>query len=48
MAILLLVSELDVLVLIGTDIVHAMILVSAAGTAHWVRGNVEVGLVATC
>lgn len=47
MAILLLVSELDILVLIGTDIVHAMILIAAAGTAHWVRGNVEVGLVAT-
>jgi uncharacterized membrane protein YfcA len=47
MAILLLVSELDILVLIGTDIVHAMILIGVAGTAHWVRGNVELGLVAT-
>jgi uncharacterized protein len=47
MAILLLVSELDILVLIGTDIVHAMILIAAAGTAHWVRGNVEFRLVAT-
>lgn len=45
MAILLLVSELDLLVLIGTDIVHATILLAAAGAAHWARGNVEVGLV---
>lgn len=47
MAILLLVSELNILVLIGTDIVHAMILIAAAGTAHWIRGNVEFGLVGT-
>lgn len=47
MAILLLVSELDILVLIGTDIVHAMVLITAAGTAHWVRGNVEFHLVGT-
>jgi uncharacterized membrane protein YfcA len=46
MAVLLLVSELDLLVLIGTDIVHAMILLAAAGTAHWVKGNVELRLVA--
>jgi uncharacterized membrane protein YfcA len=45
MAILLLVSELDLLVLIGTDIVHATILLGAAGAAHWVKGNVEPGLV---
>jgi uncharacterized membrane protein YfcA len=47
MAILLLVSELDILVLIGTDIVHAMVLITAAGTAHWIRGNVEFHLVGT-
>ncbi len=41
MAILLLVSELDLLVLIGTDIVHATILLGAAGLAHWLQGNVE-------
>ncbi len=46
MAILLLVSELSVLVLIGTDLVHATILLGAAGAAHFVRGNVEVDLVA--
>ena len=45
MAILLLVSELDLLVLIGTDIVHSTILLGAAGLAHWVRGNVELRLV---
>jgi uncharacterized membrane protein YfcA len=45
MAILLLVSELDLLVLIGTDIVHATILLAAAGLTHWVRGNVEPMLV---
>jgi len=45
MAILLLVSELDLLVLIGTDIMHATILLGAAGTAHWTKGNVEWGLV---
>lgn len=45
MAILLLVSELDLLVLIGTDIVHATILVLAAGTTHWLHGNVEWPLV---
>lgn len=41
MAILLLVSELPVLVLIGTDIVHATILLGAAGVAHWSEGNVD-------
>ena len=45
MAILLLVSELDLLVLIGTDIVHATILLGAAGITHWLRGNVEPQLV---
>jgi uncharacterized protein len=45
MAILLLVSELDLLVLIGTDIVHAVILLAAAGASHWVRGNVQWPLV---
>jgi len=45
MAILLLVSELDLLVLIGTDIVHSTILLGAAGAAHWMRGNVEPRLV---
>jgi uncharacterized membrane protein YfcA len=45
MAILLLVSELDLLVLIGTDIVHATILLAAAGAAHWAKGNVEPHLV---
>ncbi len=45
MAILLLVSELDLLVLIGTDLLHATILLSAAGAAHWWNGNVELGLV---
>jgi uncharacterized membrane protein YfcA len=45
MAILLLVSELDLLVLIGTDIVHATILLGAAGATHWVQGNVEPRLV---
>ena len=45
MAILLLVSELDLLVLIGTDIVHATILLGAAGVTHWLQGNVEPALV---
>jgi len=45
MAILLLVSELDLLVLIGTDIVHATILLAAAGIAHSTRGNVEPTMV---
>ena len=45
MAILLLVSELNLLVLIGTDIVHATILLAAAGASHWSRGNVEPALV---
>lgn len=45
MAILLLASELDLLVLIGTDIVHATILLGAAGTTHWLQGNVEPRLV---
>jgi len=47
MAVLLLVSELDVLVLIGTDIVHATILLGTAGAAHMVSGNVDVVMVAT-
>ncbi len=41
MAILLLVSELPILVLIGTDIVHATILLGAAGLAHWSQGHTE-------
>ena len=41
MAVLLLVSELPILVLIGTDIVHATILLGAAGMAHWASGNVD-------
>jgi uncharacterized membrane protein YfcA len=45
MAIFLLVSELDLMVLIGTDIVHATILLGAAGGAHWIQGNVEPRLV---
>ncbi len=45
MGILLLVSELDLLMLIGTDIVHSTILLGAAGATHWVRGNVEPRLV---
>jgi hypothetical protein len=45
MAILLLVSELGVLVLIGTDLVHATILLSAAGAAHFIKGNVEFEIV---
>jgi uncharacterized membrane protein YfcA len=45
MAIFLLMSELDLLVLIGTDIVHATILLAAAGAAHWAKGNVEIPLV---
>ncbi len=45
MAILLLVSELDLLVLIGTDIVHATILVTAAGLTQWFAGNVDMRLV---
>jgi uncharacterized membrane protein YfcA len=45
MAILLLVSELGVLVLIGTDLVHATILLAAAGTAHFFKGNVELDIV---
>ena len=45
MAVLLLFSELNVLVLIGTDIVHATILLAAAGAAHITRGNVEFPLV---
>jgi hypothetical protein len=45
MAVLLLVSELSVLVLIGTDIVHATILLGAAGGAHLVRGNVDLMMV---
>ncbi len=47
MAVLLLVSELNVLVLIGTDIVHATILLGTAGAAHLVSGNVDVVMVAT-
>lgn len=45
MAVLLLVSELPVLVLIGTDIVHATILLGAAGMAHWFAGNVDWAIV---
>jgi uncharacterized membrane protein YfcA len=45
MAILLLVSELDLLILIGTDIVHSTLLLAAAGAAHWAKGNVELQLV---
>lgn len=45
MAVLLLVSELGLLVLIGTDLVHATILLAAAGGAHFVRGHVEVLMV---
>jgi uncharacterized membrane protein YfcA len=45
MAVLLLVSELNVLVLIGTDLVHATILLGAAGAAHSLRGHVEFGIV---
>ena len=29
---------------VGTDVVHAAILLSAAGIAHWVGGNVDFGL----
>ena len=45
MAVLLLVSELPILVLIGTDIVHATILLGSAGLAHWFSGNVDWGIV---
>lgn len=45
MAILLLVSELNVLVLIGTDLVHATVLLAAAGLAHGFMGHVEYGVV---
>ncbi|MEO2169192.1 MAG: sulfite exporter TauE/SafE family protein [bacterium] len=45
MAILLLVSELPVLVLIGTDIVHATVLLGSAGIAHWFAGNVDWAIV---
>lgn len=31
---------------VGTDIVHAAILLWAAGAAHWVGGNVDLGLAA--
>jgi len=44
LAVLLLVSELDLLVVIGTAMAHATILVAAAGVAHWVRGNIQVDL----
>ena len=47
MAILLLVSELDVLMLIGTDLVHATILLAAAGGAHLIRGHVDPFMVAS-
>lgn len=46
MAILLLVSELPILVLIGTDIVHATILLGAAGLAHWSQGHTDWPIVA--
>ena len=29
---------------VGTDVVHAAILLSAAGVAHWVGGNIDFGL----
>jgi uncharacterized membrane protein YfcA len=45
MAILLLVSELPLIVLVGTDLVHATLLLGASGAAHFVKGNVEVHLV---
>ncbi len=45
MAILLLVSELPLLVLIGTDIVHATFLLSAACLAHWAQGHVQWAIV---
>ena len=45
MAVLLLVSELGLLVLVGTDLVHATILLAAAGGAHFVRGHVEIPIV---
>ncbi len=45
MAVLLLVSELEVLVLIGTDLFHATILLAAAGFAHLVSGHVELPMV---
>lgn len=45
MAILLLVSELPILVLIGTDIVHATILLGAAGLAHWSQGHTDWAIV---
>jgi uncharacterized protein len=31
---------------VGTDVVHAAILLWAAGAAHWVGGNVDLGLAA--
>jgi uncharacterized membrane protein YfcA len=31
---------------VGTDVVHAAILLWAAGVAHWVGGNVDLGLAA--
>lgn len=31
---------------VGTDVVHAAILLWAAGLAHWIGGNVDVGLAA--
>src|SRR4051794_25044613 len=31
---------------VGTDVVHAAILLWAAGIAHWIGGNVDVGLAA--
>jgi hypothetical protein len=31
---------------VGTDVVHAAILLWAAGLAHWVGGNVDLGLAA--
>jgi hypothetical protein len=45
MAILLLVSELPVLTLIGTDIVHATVLLGASGLAHWSQGHTDWGIV---
>lgn len=44
MAVLLLVSELNILVLIGTDLVHATVLLGTAGAAHFLRGNVDIAM----
>lgn len=44
MAVLLLVSELPLLTLVGTDLVHATILLGAAGIAHLYKGHVDFDL----